>query len=196
MIKSIEPRFYLGEILALDRIATMIKHSYGADVEVKNGKVKSVLIDYFDEKICFVYPKEKRKSLIFHCCKVQAAETQYFSIESFRDSLKDYSFDLDDKFCDENDIKTSWENSKIPQPFLRFLSKLFNFEAKILAQSELINVFHEDSKKKQNLKLLKIKSLFQNLYFLFNNEVKKTPQHTLIGLWYISILRVKILSPF
>ncbi|KAK7066655.1 hypothetical protein SK128_024466, partial [Halocaridina rubra] len=35
--------------------------------------------------------------------------------ESIRHCLLEYDFDLQDQFCDKNDLKTAWENTKIPE---------------------------------------------------------------------------------
>lgn len=83
--------------------------------------------------------------------------------------MKEFNFDLENKFCEEHDIKTSWENMKIPQPFTQFFRQLFDFDEGTLSQNYSPNIYHEDFKKNKMLKLLKIKSVFQNLYFLYNN---------------------------
>jgi len=42
--------------------------------------------------------------------------------ESIRQCLLEYDFDLQDRFCDMNDLKTAWESIKIPEPLLSFFS--------------------------------------------------------------------------
>ena len=46
--------------------------------------------------------------------------------ELIRQSLLDTDFELNDGFCDANNLKTSWNNVNIPEPLLEFL---YRFDA-------------------------------------------------------------------
>ena len=37
------------------------------------------------------------------------------------ESLEQIDFDLEDKFCDENDLRSAWNDMKMPNAFLLFL---------------------------------------------------------------------------
>jgi len=49
--------------------------------------------------------------------------------ELIRQSLLDTDFELNDRFCDANDLKTSWNNVNIPEPLLKFFEALYRFDA-------------------------------------------------------------------
>lgn len=56
-IKSFESQFYMGEIFSSSDVAKMVEEKYNVEFKVKNARIKSCLIDHFDEKVCFIYPK-------------------------------------------------------------------------------------------------------------------------------------------
>ena len=45
-----------------------------------------------------------------------------------RQSLLDIDFDLEDRFCDANDLRTSWNAVPVPEPLLKFMATLYNFD--------------------------------------------------------------------
>jgi len=49
--------------------------------------------------------------------------------ELIRQSLLDTDFELNDRFCDANDLKTPWNNVSIPEPLLKFFEALYRFDA-------------------------------------------------------------------
>ena len=49
--------------------------------------------------------------------------------EVIRQSLLDTDFELNDRFCDANDLKTSWNNVNISEPLLKFFEALYRFDA-------------------------------------------------------------------
>ena len=49
--------------------------------------------------------------------------------ELIRQSLLDTDFELNDRFCDANYLKTSWNNVNIPKPLLKFFEALYRFDA-------------------------------------------------------------------
>ena len=53
--------------------------------------------------------------------------------ESIRQGLLEYNFDLQDRFCYMNYLKTAWDSIKIPEPLFRFFSILYNFDAESFA---------------------------------------------------------------
>ena len=46
-----------------------------------------------------------------------------------KESLKTVEFELDDSFCDEQELRISWKNVTIPDPVLAFFAELFKFRA-------------------------------------------------------------------
>ena len=92
-------------------------------------------------------------------------------------------FDLNDRFCDAKDLEDSWENTKIPEPLLRFFGSLFNFQQeKFYVDSKQDQTDNEDEKPHANSnvsdeKRRKINSLFQIMFYMLHNGCKKTPLH-------------------
>lgn len=61
VIKSFEPKLRLGEIFSLSDVANIIKEKYGPDYNYKHTKIKSCLLDYFNEKIGLFTQKTNKK---------------------------------------------------------------------------------------------------------------------------------------
>ncbi|KAJ8668266.1 hypothetical protein QAD02_009929 [Eretmocerus hayati] len=186
IIQSIESRLNLGETFSLSDIASLVEAKFGDQNRVSNKKVKSCLIDYFGEKISFVYPREKNKPLLFYCTTNQnfIRHTLHKSHEiecasSMENSLKKMNFDLDDRFCDVTDLRIAMDESTIPEPFKTLFSKLFNFD---IAEAENQKSTDWDGPiDSKRIKLLRMKCLTQMMYYMKTGGQHKTPLHTLIG---------------
>lgn len=180
----LEPRLLLGEEFTLTEFRNIINRKY--NVDVKKDRIKSSLIQYFDGSICFVYPKQKDKSIIFYfpSKKVKEGENREQNIVDdcvniLLESIKGINFDLQDKFCDNTDLQSAWENVKIPNPFLRFFSRFFGCKEDEISNDK--SSFVDDSKTHKRIKLLRIKSLFQIICYIHNQGQMKTPFHCLLG---------------
>ena len=58
-----------------------------------------------------------------------------------RELLQDVDFGLDDKFCDDEEIKNSWENTHMPEGLLTFFSSLVNiFNAQMANIQSVVGV--------------------------------------------------------
>ena len=200
VIKTLEPRLESGEIFSLSDVSKLLKDEYGSDFSIKNAKIKSCLIEYYGDTIAFVYTKNKNRSQLFHGSKnITKAINDSYNKDSVSDcadilkqSLKDVKYDLQDKFCDENDLKHSWKNINIPEPFLLFFSRLFDIDKDDLSNNRIDFDFTDSSFKISNeVKLLRIKSLFQVMYHIRYKGTKKTPLHTLIGLFVYNVTKSK-----
>ena len=93
-----------------------------------------------------------------------------------------HTFNLDDKFCDADDPKHSWYQTKIPGEIVEFFSTLF----KIAKMWKLRHYYENDddlgnSDAADNnydsipFEIAKIRSIFQILYYNVNNDRRKTP---------------------
>ena len=128
VIKSIEPQILLGKIFSLSEVSNLIEEKcYEDNIVVKNEKVKSHLIQYFGESISFVYPKQRNKSQIFYYSKINPEIEKRYNEDPIskcakilKQSLKETDFDLENRFYDENDLRFSWDNMKIPECFSKF----------------------------------------------------------------------------
>ena len=50
------------------------------------------------------------------------------SAQLLRESFKNTDFDLQDRFCDAQDLDTAWKNISIPDPIMVFFSELFGLK--------------------------------------------------------------------
>ncbi|OXU22397.1 hypothetical protein TSAR_010977, partial [Trichomalopsis sarcophagae] len=114
-------------------VSILLKQKHGPDYTVQHKVIKKCLIKYFGEKISFVYPNQKNVSQLFHSSNITNTIDYSYNrdiivecADVLKDSLKEVSFDLNDRFCDENDLRSAWQNVDIPKPFLTFFSRLFN----------------------------------------------------------------------
>ena len=105
--------------------------------KVTNQQVKVLVTNYFGERIKFSWPKQLNKSALVFSASV-TGEAMAETIRGkdpirqcatlIRQSLMEVDFDLQDRFCDVNDLRLAWENTTIPEPLLKFMSVLFKFD--------------------------------------------------------------------
>ena len=199
VIKKIEPKLKTGEIFSLKDVSDIIISIHGEDFTVKYNKIKSCLINYFGNTISFVYSNKKNQSQLFHCFNIEQAIRDYYNknaiIESaniLKQSLNQVDFKLDDKFCDTNDLSTSWKNMSIPIPFVQLLSKLYDCNENVLLEEKKDCSLNNTQCTTERIKSLRLKTLYQIIYFIKNNGAKKTPLHVYIGLFIYTNTKSKI----
>ena len=78
-------------------------------------------MNYFGEGICFTYPNDKKKSQMFFCRNVHGGEIaeSFCSITDdnviiartkiLREECNSYSFEIDNNYCDANDVNVSFD---------------------------------------------------------------------------------------
>ena len=104
---------------------------------VTNREVTILLTNHFSDQICFSQPKQLNRSGLFFS-KGITNENMAETIRStdpirqctdiIRQSLLDIDFDLQDRFCDANDLRTSWNAVSVPELSLKFMATLYNFD--------------------------------------------------------------------
>ena len=109
------------------------------DVEhqFRNRDVKVFLLRHFGSNIDFTYPDEVCKCLMVYSVSCNRPDVLAERIRStdpievcasmLRQSLDSHDFDLDDRFGDAHDLKHACSSMIIPEPVLRFLGYLYNF---------------------------------------------------------------------
>ena len=191
IIQTLELEIDSGKIFSLSNISTLLKQKHGSEYSVQHKVIKKCLIKYFGEKISFVYPNQKNISQLFHSSNINRTIEYSYNRDSIiecadilKDSLKEVTFDLKDRFCDENDLRSAWQNVNISRPFLTFFAQLFNVQQSDISDYQNNTIFGNDEnlQKLKCLKLLRIQTLFQTLYYTFSNG-NKEPLHVLIGLF-------------
>ena len=83
-------------------------------------------------------------------------------------------FGLNDKFCDANDLKSSYEINKIPDAILIFFPSVFEIKKSQLnyhSNVEDLNFNEEESilADPNRLKIIKIQSLVQIMHYIIKN---------------------------
>lgn len=63
----------------------------------------------------------------------------------FRDALQKLDFDLNNRFCNVQDMKNTWFSSESPKVFFTFFATLFNIDASDM--QEELNTENENSSK-------------------------------------------------
>ena len=109
-------------------------------------------------------------------------DTTKSAAKSIRTALKQVDCKLQDRFCDAEELKRSWLNTKMPDELLTFFSELFHIK-----KTKLIEEYHNeivsddvknDGKNDQFPgKYPKIGSLVQITYYDLHSGYKKTPLH-------------------
>ena len=99
-----------------------------ADINFDNRQNKNLLINYFGEGICFTYPNNRKKSQMFFSTNVRAGEiTESLRSETddgviiacakiLREECSSYNFDVDNSYCDANDVNISFNIYKDEEP--------------------------------------------------------------------------------
>ena len=136
-------------------------------------------------------------------CKLRSMNIVKDTAEMIKSALKTAEFGLDGRFCDAQELSHSWKNSAIPDCLILFFSSLFNIPQAALMKNcmqkdldiesdnndnieeEEEEDISEDSmlglSRSQVAKSIKIKSLYQIMFYILHNGRKKTPLHTMTG---------------
>ncbi|KAJ8671942.1 hypothetical protein QAD02_003201 [Eretmocerus hayati] len=184
-IKSLETRILRGDAFELSEITNTLNEQLPPEQRIDNRFVKTYLINYYEENICFIYPKQKNKSLIVISSRitkdelmrnVKASSHVKRCAKELREVLRDYSFGLENKYCDAHNLRSSLENNKIPELFIEFFSELFN-----ISHERLKSFNMSTSEENFDLRALKIHSCFQMMSYIFSNGQKRTPLHIMMA---------------
>ena len=183
-------------------------NSIDALCKFRNRDVKIFLMNQFGDEINFTYPESMSKSLMVFKVSNKGASGLAEQIRSvdpvqvcasmIRDSLDQYDFGLQDRFCDAQDLKRACTNMVIPDPVLRFFGCLYNFNPETyqkVSESVLSDGSHDENQDREdenevdsnenvpafgNLSIprcRKIQSLFQIMYYIHHCGRKRTPMH-------------------
>lgn len=158
---------------------------------VTNREVKILLINHFSDHISFSRSNQLNNSEFFFSKSV-TTESMAETIRStdpitqcakiIRQSLLDVDFDLQDRFSDANDLKTSWNSVPIPEPLLKFLAVLYNFDATnfspcLLEPENENNVPTYECTSVSESRCRQMHCLFQVMYHDLHRGRKRTPLH-------------------
>ena len=187
-----------GKGLAISDIRDMINQENASDLT--NKEIKSFLIDELGDTILFCQPERKNQSQFVFSSSIDVNHVVNSlrnlnvikeAAITIRKSPLEVNFGLDDSFCDAQQLKQSWRETKIPSSLVTFFSALFNISSTKLMKSEtspeidndiLDNPEDEDEDDTEisdSLLMTKAKSLFQILHYHVSGGRQKTPVHVM-----------------
>ena len=142
------------------------------DINFDNRQIKNLVINYFGEGICFTYPNDRKKLQMFFSMNVRVGEIAeslgsktdddviIACAKILREECNSYKFDIDNSYCDGNDVNISLINihrDDRPKSSETFFKSLM----KVRSPSEDLT--------------RKCDTLFQQIFYLINNGRKKAP---------------------
>ena len=146
----------------------MVNVQFVEELHVDNRKIKEVLLAHFGDSICFTYPRDKAQSQMFYSCNIAAHDIAEVvrkkdvikdCAEILKKECKSFDFNLDDKFCDGDDLEhsTSRLADNFPEKWINFFTALFNSFTNSVKRKSMV--------------------IFQIVYCIIHNGGKKTPLH-------------------
>ena len=169
---------------------------------IRNDKLKRFVKESFGQHVGFCKPFRKNDSEVVYptsiskenmIARFQVLDEVADTGKLLRERLKEVSFNLDDGFCDVEDLSKSLFSTRIPETVLTFLCSLMNLKKSDFLQngnknscqdsdsSESENDDHLDdndtdhSRRKVPPKILRAHSLYQRMAYMGNNGKKLTP---------------------
>ena len=112
--------------------------------------------------------------------KLQSIYVITLAVMKIRKSLNKFTFNLKNTSCDAKNLKNSWNNVYMPHKLIYFSSYFFNIPQSYLCSYQLdpYNIKDDDDELDfAKRKVMKIKSLYQILYYNLHGEKKKRPFH-------------------
>ena len=119
--------------------------------------------------------------------KLQSINAISLAVMKIRKSLNKLTFNLKNKFCDAKNLKNSWNNAYVSHKLIYFSSYVFNIPQSYLCsyQVDPYNIKDDDNELDfSKRKVMKIKSLYQILYYNLHGEKKKRSLIYLLHIMY------------
>lgn len=192
---SIQRQLDAGEIFKLSVITDHINQSLDLKCQVTNRDVRTFIENSYQNNISFINSTQRNQSALFFISSItrddairrlSSVNIIENSAKLIKESLSKIHFDLNDRFCDKLDLEDAWNDLEIPDPLLKFFSILFNYSEEDIQScknSEPTNSNYHNMKNKQKQNdIIRIKSLYQIMYFILHSGRKKTPLHLLTGI--------------
>ena len=196
--------------LPLSDIRDAINDKYDEDF-ISNKGVKLYLTEHFQDDVQFC-PSERRNESMFVFSSALSVEDVVKKLRSvnvikeaavtIREALRNVDFNLNDKFGDAHELKSSWERIAIPDCLVSFFSSLFKIPHTLLQSTfnkDVSGIFElEDDYEiepsdienstvtpsatfSSSRKVVQVSSMFQMMYYSLHNGRKKTPLHLMTG---------------
>ena len=210
-LESIEEMIDRGFFIPISEIRNVINDKCDEEL-MSNKEIKLYLSELFTDRVQFCKSDRRNESMMVYSSKLtmQAVAQKLSAMNSVKDTahairvaLKNVDFKLEGKFCDAEEMKSSWQNMQLPDCLLLFFSTLFNIPQSTLMQSSLKTDTTDDGntcivedddtsieefvdkvnlkKLSRTRKVIKVMSIFQTMYYVLHNGRKKTPLHVMSG---------------
>lgn len=182
-IEEIIPELQCGKGFNLTQVSSA--------VGISNKTVRKYLQQKFRDDVYFSKLKKKTLPTMFWLPSavqpndmvdlIRSKDVIIDSAKQLKSSFRSVDFGLADQFCDEGNLKLSWENMNITDDILKFFSVLFSFDIEQFKNySE--NADTDEESENFRSKFMKIISVYQIMYYIIHGGKRKTPLHVLNGL--------------
>ena len=191
-MKTIKTVLNQGRGLSLSEIRDMVNSEENSNLV--NKDIKCFLIEESGEKIKFSESNKKNESHFVFSAEINIEDVinslrninvVKSAAKLIRKALLEVNFNLDDSFCDAHDLSQSWRKTKIPDVLLTFFSVLMNRSRVKLIEDdceidECVNEYNlDDEENDKHQSSMKVKSLFQIMYYHATHDRHKTPMHVM-----------------
>ncbi len=205
LMKEITPELQKGIGFKLSSLRdTLNSNMKEVEYSFKNREVKLFLMQHFKSKIAFSQSTSANKSDMVFMANITQSEMvdvlrSHSPLEEsaniIRQELLNVDFDLDDKFCDAQELEKAWNDMIIPESLLLFMSVLFNFNPEHFStvnpetdeEDEEEETIEDDTGAQEEhiksnisvVKKRKMLALFQEMYYVLHRGRKRTPMHVM-----------------
>ena len=146
--------------------------------------------DTFGENIQFCSSERKNQSFFVFSSKIsikdilnklRSLDTTKVVATKLQESLLSVDFNLNNKFCDVEELRESWQTTKMPDEWMAFMCELFN-----IRKSTILHIYYSNDDidvevdrddvnidERISQKIAKLSSIFQILFYNINNAKTK-----------------------
>ena len=169
-----------------------------------NSEIKTFLISTFIDEIQFSNSDKVNESQIVFSSKIDIQDIVQIlrkiniikeAAVRIRQGFSSMNFNINNKFCDAEELAETWDNFNIPDEIIAFFSTLFNVNAASLKQNFPLQQCEDDNNDfnginengdnddtttascKKKILTNKIKSVIQIIFYVLNQGKQKTPFH-------------------
>lgn len=220
--EHIEPLLQKGYGFTVKDIASFMYHlDDNVDLIVYNRDVKKLLVDHCGDHIQFApNPRQNESELVFSsnitaadlAVKIKNLDVVKQVGETLNKAAKQVDYGLDDRFCDAEELRHSWENNPMPDEWLTFFSALYSIPKSLMAKMKMMQMPTEEEDadcddgdddedtlpEEENSWAVKnhhsqLNCHFQVAYNHIHHGRRRTPLHTMLGQYIYGKTRSKAL---
>ena len=186
-----------GRGITLSEVRDLIKEKEGVDIFT--NEIKLFMKETFGDRIQFCAAERKNQSILVCSSSITVNDAINLlrntnvvkeAASKLCHALLKIDFGIDEKFCDSEELKTSWQTTRMPDDLITFLCELNNTNKSSFLHSyfstEVANDNDEDENEqydvenpisRMHFKVSLFHSIFQILYYNIHRGKKNTPLH-------------------